>query len=266
MSETVTLSSLKTLLRFPFQGPKWQNSFIIGTVLTFGNFIIPIIPLMFVAGYCLQIMRQAIEGQPLELPEWNDWGKLAVDGIRMLGIGFIYLLPGMVVLIGGFALYFAGSFTLPFMAAFGQDNGGPGAAFPLLFLFLLAVFFLSLLLGFVLYALGAIPLPAATAHFVAKDHFGSAFQVREWWPLLRVNKLGYLIAFIMVFGLYYVLSFAVMIAYFTVILCFLIPFLAAPITFYLALISAALFGQTYRESQDLLAPTGPEIEPVAAGI
>jgi hypothetical protein len=266
MSETVTIASLKDLFRFPFQGPKWQNSFIIGSVLTFGSFIIPIIPLIFVAGYGMQIMRQAIKGQEIELPEWNDWGKLATDGLRMMGIGLIYTLPGFVVLVGGMVFYFAGSFTLPLMAAFGQDNGGPSAAFPLVIFLLMAVLFLSLLVGFVLYALGAIPLPAATAHFVAKDHFGAAFHVREWWPLVRVNKLGYLIAFVVVFGLYWIMSFVLMITYYTMILCFLVPFLAGPILFYLALISAALFGQTYRESQDLLAPAGPEIEPAAAGI
>jgi hypothetical protein len=264
MSETVTIPSLKTLFHFPFQGPKWQNSFIVGSVLTFGSFIIPIIPLIFVAGYSLQIMRQAIQGEELEMPAWNDWGKLASDGLRMIGVGFIYLLPGFVVLFGGIGLYLAGSFTLPFMTAFSQGNSAPSAIFPLLFLFLMAILFLSLLVGLVLYALGAVPLPAATAHFVAKDHFGAAFHLREWWPLLRVNKLGYLIAFVVVFGLYFILSFVLMIAYYTFILCFLIPFLAAPIGFYLALISAALFGQTYRESQDLLAPAGPEPEPAAA--
>jgi Protein of unknown function (DUF4013) len=264
MSETVTISSLKTLFRFPFQGPKWQNSFIIGSLFTFGGFIIPIIPLIFVAGYCLQIMRRAIQGEPLELPEWTDWGKLFVDGVRLLGVGFIYLLPGLVVLVGGMALYFVGSFSLPILTAFGQDNNGPGVLFPVMFLFLISVFFLSLLVGFVLTALGAIPLPAATSHFVAKDQFRAAFRGREWWPLLRANKLGYLIAFVIVFGLYFILSFVLMIAYYTIVLCFLVPFLAGPLLFYLALISAALFGQTYRESQDLLAPAVPQSEPTAA--
>jgi len=265
MSEIVTRVSLKALFRFPFQGTKWQNNFIIGSLFAFGNFIIPIIPLIFVAGYCLQLMRQAIQGQgPTELPEWNDWGRLFVDGARMLGVGFIYLLPGFVVLVGGMALYFVGSFSLPVLTAFGQDNSGPSAAFPLVFLFLMAVFMLSFLVGFVLIALGAIPLPVATAHFAAKDHFGSAFQLGEWWPLLRVNKLGYLIAFVIVFGLYFILSFVMMMAYYTIILCFLVPFLAAPIFFYLAVISATLFGQTYRESQDMLAPAALQSEPAAA--
>src|ERR1035437_6936506 len=98
MSETVTISSLKVLFHFPFQGPKWQNNFLVGSVLTFGSFIIPIIPLIFVAGYSVQIMRQAIQGEKPEMPEWNDWGKLASDGLRMLGVGLIFLLPGFVVL------------------------------------------------------------------------------------------------------------------------------------------------------------------------
>jgi hypothetical protein len=263
MSAAVTISSLKTLFKFPFQGPKWQNNFLIGSVLAFGGFVIPIIPWIFLAGYGVQVMRQAIQGETLELPEWTDWGKLGIDGLRMVGVGFIFLLPGLIVLVGGFTLYMVGSFTMPIMMAAGRDPNSFDA-FPLLFLGLMGIFFLSFLVGYLLYALGGIPLPAATAHFVAKDQFSAAFRVREWWPLLRVNKLGYLIAFVIIFGLYFVLSFTFMIAYFTVILCFLIPFLAAPITYYLALISAALFGQTYRESQELLAPAGPQIEPAAA--
>ena len=47
-----------------------------------------------------------------------------------------------------------------------------------------------------------------------------------------------------------------MIAYCTVVLCCLIPFVLAPIGFYLSLVSAALFGQTYRESVSMVeAPT-----------
>ncbi|MDR3573401.1 MAG: DUF4013 domain-containing protein [Anaerolineaceae bacterium] len=264
MSETVTISSLKTLLSFPFQGSKWQNKFLIGSLFTIGGFFIPIIPLLFVAGYGLQIMRQTIQGDQLELPEWNDWGKLALDGIRMMGIGFLFLLPGMLVMLGGYVLYFTSSFAIPLMTAFNQDSSGPSAAFPLFILLAMGIFFLSMLVGFLLYALGGIPLPAATAHFVAKDQFAAAFRVREWWPMLRANKLGYLIAFVVVFGLFGILYFGITIAYLSIILCVFIPLLAAPISFYLALISAALFGQTYRESQELLAPAGAEIEPAAA--
>jgi len=47
-----------------------------------------------------------------------------------------------------------------------------------------------------------------------------------------------------------------MIAYYTVVLCCFIPFLAAPIGFYLSLIGAALFGQTYRESAGILPASG----------
>jgi hypothetical protein len=53
-------------------------------------------------------------------------------------------------------------------------------------------------------------------------------------------------------GLAAILYYALTLAYITVILCFVIPLLMAPAGFYLSLISAALFGQTYRESTILL--------------
>jgi hypothetical protein len=37
---------------------------------------------------------------------------------------------------------------------------------------------------------------------------------------------------------------------YTVVLCWATPLLAMPFGFYLALVSAALFGQTYRQAQE----------------
>lgn len=253
MSE-ITISSLKTLFRFPFQGPDWRNRFIVGSVLSFAGCIIPIVPSIFVAGYLLQVMRRAIQGEELTLPAWEDWSRLGVDGLRALLVSLAYFLPGLIVFIGGLVLYFAASFSLPFFMNAADETS---ALAPLLLLLAtMAIMFLSMFIGSILLLAGAIPWPMATAHFVAQDRVAAAFRVREWWPLLTRNGLGYFIAWVVTLGLAGVLYLGAMLAYYSLIGCFLIPFLAAPLGFYLALVGVALFGATYRESLDIQPTSG----------
>lgn len=253
MPEATAITPLKTLLKFPFQGPNWRNNFIIGAALTFAASIVPIVPMIFVYGYFLQIMRRAIEGQDLELPAWDDWGTLAVDGLRLMLVGLIYLLPAILVLLSGFILYLASIFW-PLLAS-AAERGGEGLIAPLLPISVfgsLAIMMLSTLVGSLLILLGLIPLPVATAHFATQDKVAAAFRVREWWPLLRANKLGYFTAWVVVLGLMAILYFVVTMAYYTLILCCFIPLLTAPMGFYVSLIGAGLFGQVYRESSSAL--------------
>ncbi len=255
MTDTIGTSSLKALFKFPFQGSNSKNAFIIGTALTFANFVLPIVPALFVSGYTLRVMRQAIEGQEPALPAWDDWGKLMTDGLRLTLVNLLYLLPAGLVFIGGWGLYMITSFAMPILMSVGGRGHAssilPGLAM-LAFFGSLAIMMISMFLGSLLLVLGAIPLPVATGHFVAQDKVSASFRVREWWPLLQVNKMGYFIGWVIIMGLAAILYYALTLAYITVILCFVIPLLMAPVGFYLSLISAALFGQTYRESAILL--------------
>ncbi|MBU0490701.1 MAG: DUF4013 domain-containing protein [Chloroflexi bacterium] len=252
MSEEMTTSSLKAVFRFPFQGPDWQTRFLIGAALNLAGLIIPIVPGLFVYGYVLQIMRRAIEGQELTLPAWNDWGKLGMDGLRGWLVSMIYLLPALIVLIGGMALYFASSFAFPLMMS--VDDSGQAAAGAMLMVFVsMGIMFLSIVVGWVLLLLGAIPLPVAIGHLVRHDKVAAAFRVREWWALLRRNKLGYFIVWVIVAGLFAMIYLFFMLAYYTVILCVVGYFLMVPLMFYIMLVGAALFGQAYRESVTMLA-------------
>ena len=251
MPETLTTHSLKALFRFPFEGENWQGRFLIGSALILGGYVIPIVPLIFVYGYALQVMRRAIRGDTPALPDWDDWGKFGSDGLRVMLVGMVYLLPGIVVLFGGMALYFGSAFFLPFVETAGRVHEPAVVLFPLIFLLGMVMMFLSMFVGSILLFLGAIPLPMAAAHFVARDKVGAAFRAREWWPLLRANALGYFIAWVVSTGLITVWYGAFMMAYYTIFLCCLIPLLSAPVFFYLSLVIAALFGQTYRESAAL---------------
>ncbi|NJN99342.1 MAG: DUF4013 domain-containing protein [Anaerolineales bacterium] len=91
---TVTTDNLQALAKFPFTDPRWKNKFLIGSLLHLAGYAIPLIPLIFVYGYCAQIMRQIIvEKRDPYMPEWEDWGKFLQDGLKLTGVGLIYSLP-----------------------------------------------------------------------------------------------------------------------------------------------------------------------------
>ncbi len=232
------LSDLKPLFLFPFQGPDWANRFIVGSAWFLAGLVIPIVPMFFAWGYAVEVMRRVIRGEEPYLPPWQDWGRLFLDGLRAFAIGLVYFLPGTLVYFGGFGLYFAGIFVLP--------NVGEREGF-IVFLLLVTILFLAMFLGSLLLFLGLIPLPAATAHFIAEDRLGAAFQVRRWWAVLRERRWEYLIAWLLLFGLIGIVYFAQMLLYYSVCFCWLMPILAAPVAFYTTLAAAALFGLVWRE-------------------
>jgi hypothetical protein len=186
-----------------------------------------------------------------------------VDGVRVTVIGLAYVLPGLVVLIGGWSLQVAIIFLWPAMtAAIPNRDSATGLLLVLAGVTSgIAVVTLSTLLGLVLIIAGMVVLPAATAHFVARDQVSAAFHVREWWPLLRKNKTGYLSAWVIALGLASAIGIALNLGYYTIVLCCLIPFISAPLYFYVMVVSAALFGETYRDSTDLMnSPRPPTAE------
>ena len=249
MAETKTTAALENILSFPFQGADWQSRFGIGVALTLANLVIPFVPAIFVAGYVLRVMRQAVRGEEPGLPPWDDWGEMALDGLRVWLINLAYLAPGFVVMLGGMVLYFVVGFGASLTIAPMEEGGQVSPLAPLLMIFgSMAIMFLSIAVGWVLSAAGGIPLPMAKAHFAAQGKVAAAFRVREWWPLLQGNKLGYFIAWVVIAGLFTIGYFVSMLAGYTVILFWLVPLLALPFWFYLSLVNAALFGQVYRES------------------
>ena len=258
MSEATTLRGLKRFFTFPFEGPDWQKRFITGAALMAVSFVVPIIPAIFVSGYIMQVMRRAIEGKALALPEWEDWGKLGVDGLRYSVVGLMFMLPAILVYFGGIGIYMFSSMFLPLSMRMMEHGRGSFAVIPLFFVVSMLILFVSIFLGMILMLLGAIPLPAALAHFVAKDQVGAAFRFREWWPLLWRNKMGYFIAWVLCGGLVGMAYYGIMMLYATMVLCLLIPVLSAPLLFYLALVCAAVFGETYRESKSIVEPDQEE--------
>lgn len=136
-----------------------------------------IIAALLLSGYSVEITRRVLQGNADSLPEWDNWGNLIMDGLRVFVIGLVYALPPILVSI---------CLSIP-TGIFSEDAEGVSAFFGLImscFNFLWAIA-LSLVL------------PAAIGHFVAKDDLGAAFRFGEVFGLVRDNFVTYLLTFLM---------------------------------------------------------------------
>lgn len=247
----LTPQSLKDLLGFPFRGKEWQTRFLIGVGLFLLGFI-PILPAVFLLGYFARLVRLAKDGQVLELPEWKDWGGLARDGFRLFGVNLIYMLPGMLVLLGSMIAYFTGFFLMIPVTALAEQNSDAAVAIPLLMFGLWGIMMLGMFLGNLLLFLGAVPLPMAMARAADQQRFGAAFQLRQITLLIWRNKAGYFVAWVVLAGLAAIAYLFLMMVNLTLIFMWVGMLLWIPFSFYLLVVMAALFGQTYAESMQIV--------------
>lgn len=241
----------RAILKFPFAAPRSRNNFLAGAALFLAGMFIPLLPALLVYGYIVQVLRRAVRGNELIMPEWKDWGQLAYDGLRSLLIGALFLGPGMLTVFAGLALYFGvwfGGLQLLEQA----DSGS--AAWPLVLIIgAVAILFLSLLAGWLFSLAGLGPLPAALAHFAARNHFSAAFDVPAWSRVIAADKLGYFLGWVIVLGLGSLTYLVFTLVYLTGVLCFLANFIVLPFAFYLLLVGAAVFGNHYRAAAARLA-------------
>jgi len=248
MSKESTTGYLSSVLKYPFQDEKWLGKLAVGSVLMLVS-MIPILGIVtgvLLVGYLAEIIRRvAVSREDPSLPDWDDLSKYFQDGFKLFGVGFVYSLPSLVLLIGGYLAMLIPVFSMemigePSTEGVGLILGGYFAGFALMGIGMLV----SLATGVIM--------PAAGCHVVAEDSFGAGFRIGEWWRILKANWSGFLVSFVVLVGggmlLYYLSYFLVI----TVILCCLYPIVLAVEGVYLALIAAALFSQAYREGVQAL--------------
>jgi hypothetical protein len=242
MAQSLTSENLQNVFTFPFRDQKWGEKFLIGSLLFLASFLL--LPIFLIYGYFIELMRMGIEGRELSLPEWDLWEKKFTDGAKLFIIGLIFTIPFIILIFLGYFLMFAGVIGTD-LIDFSTDPSSPFWAIPSMFGTFggMALFGLSLLLVFVI----GVFMPAATAHVVATDDLSAAFRFSEWWGIFRANLSGFVITYLLVFGLFTAINFVLQILYMTVILCCIAPFLLIPATLYIIVTTGVLFGQAYRE-------------------
>ncbi|GAB4542626.1 MAG: hypothetical protein Kow0063_34870 [Anaerolineae bacterium] len=77
---------------YMFQDEDWIKKILIGGVVL----LIPIVNFAAI-GYLVQIIRNVRAGQPLPLPEWDEFGKYFMDGLWIFLIFLVWSIPIIIV-------------------------------------------------------------------------------------------------------------------------------------------------------------------------
>jgi hypothetical protein len=243
--ETPSLSNLKNFLIYPFKDQKSGTKILIGSLLVFGSLIIPILPILFVLGYIIHISKRIIDGDgQLSLPEWDNWSEYLRDGFKWFAVVMIFSIPLIIVFTTGYFIYMLSFLGLAFI----EENSSALILSVIIPFFGMGVLFLTIFIGIFLAIIESLFLPASLMHVVHTGKFSAAFKVGQWWPILKKNILGFIVAIIFLFGFYYFLMMVFSALYMSIILCFILPLAMAPLSFLMGLWTIPLFAQAYRES------------------
>jgi hypothetical protein len=174
-----------------FEDEKWISKFLVGVVIS----LVPIVN--FAAyGYMIQVLKNVRDGLEEPLPEWDDFGKLFLDGIKFLAGYLVYVIPVIVISIA----------MIP--VAIAADVGGiTEDAVVLVMLCLYCIMFLFILVPAFLY-------PALYIQYARDDQISDMFKFSEMWEMIKADTSNYIIVLLMV---YFVLGF---IASFGMVICF----------------------------------------------
>jgi hypothetical protein len=206
---------------FVFEDEKWISKFAVGVLVT----LVPIINFA-TYGYVLQVLKNVRDGVEKPLPEWDEFGKFFVDGLKFLAGFLVYFVP--VILLTFFI-----SIAAIAADAAGADDDVIGMSIMLVSCLTLLFTFVPLLLY-----------PALYIQYAKEDQIGDMFRFGEMWQIFRVDSANYIIIMVMIF---FVLA---TIASFGMLLCFVGVFLTG---WWAQLAAAHMIGQLAQPQEK--APT-----------
>jgi len=227
------------ILTFPFKDEEWLKKIFIASLLVIFSFI-PVVPLVLLLGYGAEIMRRIVVDQEApSLPEWDDFSSYFNQGLRLFGVGVVFMLPAILLIGVGYLGFMIPVFLIEFggmseMEAMGIMVFGYMAGFGLMSIGALISMFTGVIL------------PIAGAHAVINEEFQAAFKFKEIWEIFKANWGGFVIAFLILFGTAMVLYYGAYFLAATLILCCLYPFALSFMSAYLLIIGAGFFGDAYR--------------------
>ncbi|MBX0294336.1 DUF4013 domain-containing protein [Haloarcula nitratireducens] len=160
---------LEDALRFPWNGEKKGETLLVGGLLSLLGFLF--VPLLFVYGYLVRVIRQVAAGEPERPPVFDDWGELLVDGVVAFVISLVYLLVPTVAI-----AFVGGLFLFPVIVVEGSAAGAVGPRSGLLAVGGLLLALLALSASFLLLLAAAYLAPAGVAAFARTGRFGAAFS------------------------------------------------------------------------------------------
>lgn len=216
---------------FVFEDEEWVTKlliaaaiFAVGVVFSWLLAIPLLLAMAILSGYMVEIIRRVLHGNLDRLPEWDNWGDLIVDGLKVWVIGLVYSLPLIIL-----------SFCLGVpIGALAEDAEAVSSIFSLL------LSCIGILYGIAL----SIVLPAATAFWVASDDLGAAFRFGDIFAFVRDNFTTYLITFLMCWVASFVGGLGIWV-------CGLGLLVTVPYSY---MVTGHLYGQAYVESSGQASP------------
>ncbi|MGI6464261.1 MAG: DUF4013 domain-containing protein [Methanobacterium sp.] len=160
-------------IKYPSQD--WKKIIILGILIILSIYLI--IPIVLVMGYFFRILKSSIAGFD-ELPDFDEWGEMVIDGLKMFVVQFVYLLiPLIVIFVGAWA-------SIASMSVTASGN----VANPNLFLGLMGG---TAIIGFILAIIFQLIGSIAVANMALNDsEFGAAFRFSEILELISMIGWG----------------------------------------------------------------------------
>jgi len=199
-----------------FDDEDWLVKILLGGVFTLLSGILIGIP--FVLGYMLEVIRRVARRDPELLPDWDNLGEKFVQGLVLMVILAIWLIP----------LWILGCFQSAMIIPLAENQDAAGWVAMLVS----CTGCLSILWS----VLVALFTPAIYTRYAVTGQFSSAFQFGEIWNFTTKNFVNVLIALLLAWV-------AGLIGSFGVILCVIGVVFTG---FWATLVGAHLYGQVYR--------------------
>jgi hypothetical protein len=237
---------LKEIFFFPFKDEAARKNLLLATLIFLIGMIIPVLPVILITGYAVQVSKRVLNGESLQMPAWEDWSSLFKDGLKLFAIRMIYSLPLLIIAVP-LMLSLIG---LPIFleTAEGQNQDA-----------LFAIFMVVIMGGLCILIPLSLPLaviiPAAEMHAIEQDNFSAAFHFKNWWQVLRANLGGFIVAFAIYYLATFAMTFVIQILMATVVLACLLIVLLPGVSVYAMLIMYATIAIAYRDGRTKLNTT-----------
>lgn len=86
------MPTLESICKRLLADPVWILKFLVGAVLL----AVPVAH-FFACGYLYELVNRARRGEPAELPEWEDWGRLFVNGVAAFVVFLVFAVVPLAV-------------------------------------------------------------------------------------------------------------------------------------------------------------------------
>lgn len=168
---------------------RWMTKVGIGALIALLSPILLGIPALLLIGYQLAVTRQVMAGKDLPLPEWDDWGKLFMDGLYLFIAIFVYTLPLWILFCIGFGVTF-----LPALGGGNDDITTALGGVAVLTWAVMGCLFIILIIGL------TVVIPGLYIQYIRTNEFGSLFRIGEVFGIVRDNIADILLAMVAAIG------------------------------------------------------------------